>query len=834
MNDLSQALHDDVHRLKRIAFAVVRDEARADDVLQEAWILTLDRRPPARSDRSAWLGGVVRNLALNALRAERRRSRRERSAARGERVEPDTEAVDRRAALDHLVECVEQLEEPLRTPVRLHYLEGLEVRQVAAELGRPVPTVRDQLRRALEVLRRRMGASFGDSRAWGLALIGAFDWRPREVRDALGASLGRTLGRYALPAAVLGVGLLTAWVATRPEVGGAHVVEPPAVPSVAGGGEASASASIATMPPAGELADARQPAAADSGASAPDGAPAAEPYARLELRVTDEFGAPVPQTAVRVGLPRAPKAQGAGINDAGHDLETLDTLRTDSDGRVRIEVRSEWLIETSRGEPGLRFRCIGPGFAAPWNYTVALERGDDVLVPIVLDEVACPLIVRTVDVNGERLVSEGIVVTDPRNSSAVIREGRLERERGGMASPAGGVGGYEFPNVRCGQQLLFTYVDGVGFAHQRVECGSQEEFELRVGPPRRVHGRVLTEDGTPLPGAVVRCLLPAAASMPAEWGTKVADEDGAYSFWIGDEPRLSIGAEHPQVPGALVQEQVPYVSGRDEELDLVFGHFETLSVRLVDPEGRPLAGWHARLLDRDRSLLPFNMSPVSDAEGRIAFRLHGTAPIDVGVTGNEAQPRLVRWTFPRLVPGAEEHELVLDPEARGDCAILGELAADDWEPASDFKLQICQVASGQFAEFELPSVGELFAVEGLPTGDLQLWLRGSGALRMPLGTHTTTGDGFIDLGRVEIPRPVRVHFEALGDEGGASTVQRSVVHAGDANCREECLVVPGWLEEPIELLPGAYTLQFYTGGSEYTLFNTKIPARPEQLVRVPL
>jgi RNA polymerase sigma factor (sigma-70 family) len=833
MNDLSQALHDDVHRLKRIAFAVVRDEARADDVLQEAWILTLDRRPPARSDRRAWLGGVVRNLALNALRAERRRSRRERSAARCERVEPDTEPVDLRAALDHLVECVEQLEEPLRTPVRLHYLEGLEVRQVAAELRRPVPTVRDQLRRALEVLRRRMGASFGDSRAWGLALIGAFDWRPREVRDALGSSLGRTLGRYVLPAAVLGVGLLTAWVATRPEMGGGSTAEPSVVPSVASAGEGAAPASIASTPTDAELADVRQSAPPDAVAGAPAADSASAPYARLELRVIDEFGAPVPGTKVNVLRPLAPIVQGAGINPMGGHLETLEASLTDSDGRARLEVRSEWLSETTRGEPGLSFRCSGPGFAAPWNYTVALESGDDVLVPIVLDEVACPFVVRTVDEHGQPVVSQGIFVTDPRREAVVLREGRLERRVGGISSPAGVVGGHEFANVRCGSMQLLTFVEGVGFGTERIDVGTQETFQLSVGPARRVRGRVLAQDGTPLAGAAVRCLLLEANFMPPKWSTATTDQDGAYSFWIGDEPHVGIAAEHPDVPGALVQKLVPYSSGHDEEMDLVIGHFDSLRVRLLDLARRPLAGWAARVVDRDRSTLGVSLYPLTDEQGRVELQVRGADPVDLGVVGNNEPQGLVRWVFPQLAPGEQEHELVLDHETRGDCAILGELVADDWEPDCNFRLLVCQPASGLVSPYELPCPGEVFTVEGLPTGGMELWLRGPGALMMPLGTYTMTGDGFIDLGAVAIPRPTKVRFQLQRGGQGWDSILRSAVHAGGPNCSEQCLARTGGLEEPIELFPGEYRLQLYTSASEFTLVKATIPpGRSECLFQV--
>ena len=54
--------------LKRIALAILGDEARADDVLQEAWLMTRTCRPSDYEDERAWLAGVVRNLSRNLLR----------------------------------------------------------------------------------------------------------------------------------------------------------------------------------------------------------------------------------------------------------------------------------------------------------------------------------------------------------------------------------------------------------------------------------------------------------------------------------------------------------------------------------------------------------------------------------------------------------------------------------------------------------------------------------------------------------------------------------------------------------------------------------------------
>ncbi|MEW6746601.1 MAG: sigma factor [Planctomycetota bacterium] len=65
----------------------------AEDVAQETWVAALTHAHPERVRQ--WLGRVVRNLARNLLRAERRRAGRERAASSSEAV-PSAERVVQR------------------------------------------------------------------------------------------------------------------------------------------------------------------------------------------------------------------------------------------------------------------------------------------------------------------------------------------------------------------------------------------------------------------------------------------------------------------------------------------------------------------------------------------------------------------------------------------------------------------------------------------------------------------------------------------------------------------------------------------------------------------
>lgn len=86
--------------LRALAFRLVGDDARADDLVQDAYVAALER-PPQGSVR-AWLGAVVRNLAGKMRRSESRRLMREHGASRPEPL-PPADDVAARIALPMLL-----------------------------------------------------------------------------------------------------------------------------------------------------------------------------------------------------------------------------------------------------------------------------------------------------------------------------------------------------------------------------------------------------------------------------------------------------------------------------------------------------------------------------------------------------------------------------------------------------------------------------------------------------------------------------------------------------------------------------------------------------------
>jgi RNA polymerase sigma-70 factor (ECF subfamily) len=149
---------------------LVRDDALADDVVQETWLAAL-QNPPRPESARPWLRRVLRTKIARARRTDAAHRGRERRALEGDREQPAADATCERAELaTRVASRVKQLREPYREAVRLRYLEGLPPREIAVRLGMPVSTVLSNLQRGRSMLREALEPEYGRGRAWGWAL----------------------------------------------------------------------------------------------------------------------------------------------------------------------------------------------------------------------------------------------------------------------------------------------------------------------------------------------------------------------------------------------------------------------------------------------------------------------------------------------------------------------------------------------------------------------------------------------------------------------------------------------------------------------------------------
>tara|TARA_R110002072_G_scaffold302990_1_gene490828 strand:- start:58116 stop:60686 length:2571 start_codon:yes stop_codon:yes gene_type:complete len=145
--------------LMRVALWLVGNRTDAEDLLQRTFLKAILTREQFR------VGAPVLPWLMGLLGNEARRQRRERDRAAAVRpvqdrvADPEAVAFAREFA-DTVRSVGDRLGAPYDEVLRLHLEAGLNCKEIAARLERPPGTVRTQLMRALDLLRRRLPNGF--------------------------------------------------------------------------------------------------------------------------------------------------------------------------------------------------------------------------------------------------------------------------------------------------------------------------------------------------------------------------------------------------------------------------------------------------------------------------------------------------------------------------------------------------------------------------------------------------------------------------------------------------------------------------------------------------
>ena len=149
------------------ALRVVGSREEAEDVVHEAFVAVwrkIDRFDAERGALRAWLMTVVRNRAIDRVRARRPKmdleDADERSLLRTG-PNPTWEAALARASASEIQVALASLPDEQRQAVELAYFEGYTYREVAELTGVPAGTANGRLRLALAKLREALQGSSG-------------------------------------------------------------------------------------------------------------------------------------------------------------------------------------------------------------------------------------------------------------------------------------------------------------------------------------------------------------------------------------------------------------------------------------------------------------------------------------------------------------------------------------------------------------------------------------------------------------------------------------------------------------------------------------------------
>lgn len=134
------------------ALSILKDPHDAEDVLHDTYLQVWSAASQYRSrgKAMAWLLTIVRNLAMDQFRRQKRTESLDWEDWQDRLAEAPAVSAEDRMALTALLTALEDQE---RQIVTLHALTGLKHREIAALLGLPLPTVLSKYSRALKKMR---------------------------------------------------------------------------------------------------------------------------------------------------------------------------------------------------------------------------------------------------------------------------------------------------------------------------------------------------------------------------------------------------------------------------------------------------------------------------------------------------------------------------------------------------------------------------------------------------------------------------------------------------------------------------------------------------------
>ena len=185
-------------RLYRIARSVLRNNAEAEDVVQEAYVSAFTHLSSYRGESSlvAWLSRITMNEALGRLRHRRPTvdiATLEETRTEAEIIQfplaAQTDDPERTMAQRQILQLVEETTDDLPEAYRLVFvarvIEGMSVEETADLLGIKPETVKTRLHRARQLVREQLDKKIGP------VLMDAFPFAGKRCERMTGAVLNR-------------------------------------------------------------------------------------------------------------------------------------------------------------------------------------------------------------------------------------------------------------------------------------------------------------------------------------------------------------------------------------------------------------------------------------------------------------------------------------------------------------------------------------------------------------------------------------------------------------------------------------------------------------------
>lgn len=147
-----------------LAFRILQDGAKAEDVVQEVFLTiwrNADRIDPNRGKISSYLMTMIHHKAIDSLRSKRS-GIRETTLDLLQHQSQATDVADRvlqSLGRDAVRSALTSLPDDQRTPVEMAFFQGFTHVEISEKLSIPLGTVKSRLRLAMDKLRTALGVT---------------------------------------------------------------------------------------------------------------------------------------------------------------------------------------------------------------------------------------------------------------------------------------------------------------------------------------------------------------------------------------------------------------------------------------------------------------------------------------------------------------------------------------------------------------------------------------------------------------------------------------------------------------------------------------------------
>lgn len=160
---------EEIHwTMSKLARGLVHDREFAQELVQETWLRSLQHSVEVGPGFIEWARATMRHMVIDRWRSDSARTWHEQTIAQ-ERLRSHRVTSNSDPRVGMVTECLERLPEEQRSVLEMRYVQGLSIAEIAGRTGEGVEAIRSRHRRAIVASREMLDAEHGnDRRQWAV------------------------------------------------------------------------------------------------------------------------------------------------------------------------------------------------------------------------------------------------------------------------------------------------------------------------------------------------------------------------------------------------------------------------------------------------------------------------------------------------------------------------------------------------------------------------------------------------------------------------------------------------------------------------------------------